>query len=539
MTRPCVLTLLALAVFLFSAVFVSYVWLGTDAPWLHPELLGTAAYVWIAPQTDTLPALLRKVFDWKAFDPNVNRVRPINDAAEVVDAIARPHLTVLLGPHLSLTPVALSTAIATPAFLLLYLRRYLRSWFPALLLSALFISSIGFLSVTIVYIRPAKKLALLLFCACLYFGFRHAEASHRTGSYIIFLLLLYVSFFCDELALAYFVVFGLMFWRNILLAPRWGKAVAFMALPVAFFIVSKWVLPFVYLHMSVHGAWDALADAKKFTVFGYLGDAPFHEAASRQLARSVLSTVGVQHHTVLTEGILLLTLFLGVIACLLLHSGPLTKRVSSTGELLLVTAALGLANHYAMLLDWYPFPHEISYLGSFNYYYHSPMSALVVLWFAALWRVLSVSRLATLVMPRLRTMRMGVLAGVVAIIVLNLGMFERVNRLAQTIHTYPFAAGMLRSTLANMVPTQQVVTFVTTRDRLEGQFEKDLHAVFGEHWQQNGFVGMLGMVKGHPILSRDHLHHLVRAYYPWREVVITVRDLDQGDTTRPSFSQPK
>jgi hypothetical protein len=414
------------------------------------------------------------------------------------------------------------------------------------LLSALFISSIGFLSVTIVYIRPAKKLALLLFCACLYFGFRHAEASRRTGSFVTFLLLLYVSFFCDELALAYFAAFGFIFWRSILLAPARRKTVAFMALPIAFLIVTKWVLPFIYLRVSVHGAWDALADPKKFAIFGYLRDASFHEAAFRQLARSILSTVGVQHHTVLAEGILLLILALGVIACLLLRTGSSAERASSTEELLLVTVALGLVSHYATLLDWYPFPHEISYLGSFNYYYHSPMSALVVLWLAALWRVLSASMLATLVVPHLRTIQIGVLAGVVAIIVLNLGMFERVNRLAQTIHTYPFAAGMLRSTLANIVftsrenrSTQEVVTFVTARDPLEKQFERDLRAVFGEHWQHNGFVGALGMVKGHPILSPDHLHHLVRAYYPWREVVIAVRDRDWGDAPRPSLSQPK
>src|SRR6266446_3836298 len=73
--------------------FLMHAWFWSSASWLHPELLGTAAYVWGMPDLDTLTQLVRKVFDWKAFDPNVNRVRPLNDVVEVIDAIGRPFLT--------------------------------------------------------------------------------------------------------------------------------------------------------------------------------------------------------------------------------------------------------------------------------------------------------------------------------------------------------------------------------------------------------------------------------------------------------------
>jgi hypothetical protein len=46
-----------------SIGYFIYLWVFSGAAWLHPELLGTAVYIWNKPETDTFAELLRKVFD--------------------------------------------------------------------------------------------------------------------------------------------------------------------------------------------------------------------------------------------------------------------------------------------------------------------------------------------------------------------------------------------------------------------------------------------------------------------------------------------
>ncbi|HVQ12213.1 MAG TPA: hypothetical protein VMS40_01430, partial [Vicinamibacterales bacterium] len=86
----------ALSAWAFTITVLTVAWfihlLFSSAAWIHPELLGSSAYVWLYPGQESFAQMLRKVFDWKGFDPNVNRVRPLNDVFEVIDAIARPYI---------------------------------------------------------------------------------------------------------------------------------------------------------------------------------------------------------------------------------------------------------------------------------------------------------------------------------------------------------------------------------------------------------------------------------------------------------------
>src|SRR5262252_2305479 len=92
-------TLVTAAFIAVTAFYAATVWLDYSQAWLHPEQFATSAYVWNFPSQEGFGERIRKALDWKAFDPNVNRVRPLNDLADTIDAIARPYLTQLFEPH--------------------------------------------------------------------------------------------------------------------------------------------------------------------------------------------------------------------------------------------------------------------------------------------------------------------------------------------------------------------------------------------------------------------------------------------------------
>jgi hypothetical protein len=116
---------LPIIVFICSALYGCFLWLGYQEAWIHPEQIRAAVYIW-TPDTNNVWKLLRKAFDWAALDTAdpihwqsqtpAQRVRPLSDVAQVIDAIARPAITRILYPHPSLTPSSLLAAILAPFF---------------------------------------------------------------------------------------------------------------------------------------------------------------------------------------------------------------------------------------------------------------------------------------------------------------------------------------------------------------------------------------------------------------------------------------
>src|SRR5947207_1583531 len=94
---------LAGAIVLATVLYALVLWGDRAEAWLHPELYGSSEYIWSFPYQERTWNRLRKALDWKAFDPNVNRVRPLSDLADTVDTIERPYQTWLVGPHPSIT----------------------------------------------------------------------------------------------------------------------------------------------------------------------------------------------------------------------------------------------------------------------------------------------------------------------------------------------------------------------------------------------------------------------------------------------------
>ena len=516
-----------LALFLLTALPVAwfwYLWLLSGSPWLHPELLGTAAYIWNFPDTATFGNLFRKIFDWKAFDPNVNRVRPLNDVFEVLDAVARPYLTRWIGPHASLTPSGLLAAVAAPIALYAWLRRLTGRQVAALALCMIFLASCGFLSVVIPYIRPAKKLNLVFLCVALYFAHRFSERGKNVDFAIVWLSLL-CSFFADELALANFGIIGLLYWRALFDRKRKVVAAMFMMLPVVFLAATKWGLPAIYSAFSVHGAWDALADPRKLQVFAFLLEPQFYAAAAVQTARSMLSTVGIATHTAVTQTIALAVLVTAPVAHVWYWRLRTLRELAQDG-FLLATVVLVAVSLYATLLDWYPFPFEVSYLGSFNYYYHSSIVVPVIGWIAYGWRSISMALEGRRAEHQIFVAVAFALSAM--IISANFLLFERINRLAQNIHLYPFTNAILSDALDRMRVSPRLapleVIVAPDAGRAREVFEEDLRAVFGENWRDNGYFRVFQMVSKNPIMTESHLAHLLRAFFPFKPTTVRVTE---------------
>lgn len=508
------------------ALYATNMWFGYREAWLHPELLGTSAYIWNFPETEHLRDRLRKVFDWKAFDPNVNRVRPLNDFAEIIDAISRPYVARYFRPHPSLTPFALLTAIVSPLLLFCYFRRVGLSIICAAALIAVFISSVGFLSVLVSYVRPAKKLTILFFSLSLYLGQRHAN-NPRRGVFWAFIVSLYASFFADEMDLGSYVVFGLLFFPSLLWKASGWKRLAFFSLPALFLVAVKWVLPAMYVKFSVHGVWNALADRKKFEVFGYLLDPNLYRVGLIHSARAFLTTVGVQTHNATTELIALCAVFGG--AALLIYLLRRSANGREASYRVIATAASLLAvGLYVTLLDWYPFPGEVSYLGSFTFYYHSSLGILVLLWLGGAWQTLLQSCL-----DRAHVHRAVVLGGTLlcaAAVIANFSMFRSVNRLAQVIHTYPYSSESIHSTINSKLRAIRASTrgesvqieFVKEGGKLSREFEIELKTVFGARWQENEFYKLFNEFKPGPLWKDHLLEELLHAYFPHNRFTVQI-----------------
>ena len=497
------------------ALYGLRLWFDPTVAWLHPELLATSSYVWGLPDEGVL-ARLGKAVDWKAFDPNVNRVRPVNDTAETIDAVARPYLTAIFGPHASMTPVAVLTAIVSPLFLFLALRRTGLAILAVAALVGLFLSSTGFLSVIIAYIRPAKKITILTFSICLYLADRHAR-SGSNRSFAALITVLFISFFADEMDLVKYPVLALLYFPSLIWRTTWTKRAIFLSLPILFLVVTAWGLPAFYARFSVHGAWDALADSKKFTVLGYLADPYFYVTFVAHLARSILTTIGISMHVPVTEGAALLALIGGTAVVVFRRIGaPATRWGMAASALALVGMAF-----YTTLLDWYPFPNEISYLGSFTYYYHSSLVVMVIVWLAYSWLALLQGTEGRLYAHQ-ATLVGGLIACAIAI-TSNFVMFHQVNLLVQYIHIYPFSEPAIYQELrANQeallhpedLTTPVRLTFSKDNGRMAKQYDETARAVLGPQWQESNYHLLFEMFKKTPIMLDEKLAMVVKAYYP-------------------------
>lgn len=501
MVVPGVILAAAVAVVLFAAASPSI-------GWVHPELLGTSVYIWNDPSAG-LASMLRKVLDWKAFDPNVNRVRPLNDFAEVIDATSRPYLVQSLHAILAPLPSTILFIVAVPSLFYGWSRRVLGAAWPALLITVLLISTTGFLSLALVYIRPAKRLAVILLVAALYF-LERSRQTQRPGYYWAAYGCSFASFFADELGLASWAILAVLYWRE-----TWTRGltriIAVLVMPFLFLALTEWGLPFLYLHFGVHGSWSALADTKKWTVFAYAFEPQFYQAAFVGLGRSILTTVGIANQTT--------PLVIGAAMVIVLAPiGALTLlRNEAALDWCLIALLVAAYSIYATLLDWYPFPFEVSYLGSYNFYYHSPLVLLVAGWIVYGWRVLAGSTGSLFS----RSAARAALAIVILVIaVSNIQIFLAINAMVRAIHYYPYSARDVAVELGRAGFTTGKAEFVEDPAKVEAEFRNAEQSVIYGPAVPEGYEPILTMVQRTPILTPDHLLHMARSYFPWRKIEV-------------------
>src|SRR5215213_6456812 len=193
---------ISLFVSLGTAAAILSFWLQPGRAWLEPELLRIGGEVRNRP--DYL-SKLAVIFDWRMFEPNPHRLRPVSDFFEILDAMARPFIShIIVHPVLSVTFCTFVFLVLTFAYRLFRFNHFTRA--ESLLFCSLLAAMPGFLSNLFVYIRPAKPLSFVLITALLVCVFKYAADLNRRRLAVIYVLLV-IGGFTDELIIcAYFFV---------------------------------------------------------------------------------------------------------------------------------------------------------------------------------------------------------------------------------------------------------------------------------------------------------------------------------------------
>jgi hypothetical protein len=336
---------LAWLLLLITLLAVIRLWLEPTEAWMHPEAGINAGMVWDKPTTETTADRLAKILPQLQVE---RRARPISVATEIAEAVARPYWTAVVGYHPSLAPVGLATLLLAPVLLYGYLRRSGMLRLQAAALAVLCLTSVGFLSALIPYIRPAKKWSVLLFCLCLYLGQRHSE-SRSPRAFWAFVAALCAAFLADEEDLALFGVLGLLFAPSLLLTAPWWKRLVFLSLPLGYVVVAQWGIPFL-LGLGGLPQWNIFGDSRQSRLLPYLLASDFHLFAANQIARNLLTTISVATHNAWTEAATLLV-FLAATCALAWRLRDRSDAAAVRYRLLASSLALLLTGIYLGLLD--------------------------------------------------------------------------------------------------------------------------------------------------------------------------------------------
>jgi hypothetical protein len=191
------------------------------------------------------------------------------------------------------------------------------------------------------------------------------------------------------------------------LRGRW--LAAYCAIPVVYLLTAKVLLPPVYKLLGNSGARDGvIAESVVSKLLGSFLSLDFWVLASEDLARSVAASLGTLSVPVLLPVVAIATL--GIYA--------LVKRAWVVFVISL--SLFGTSFFFLSMLDMVNTSRN--YMGQCTYYYHIPIAA------AYYW-----------LRPDSKKLQIAAACGVVAISVLNMANFYRVNELIRIMHLYPLA----------------------------------------------------------------------------------------------------
>jgi hypothetical protein len=499
-------------------------WLFSDAGWLHPELLSISDFIWLSERRASTIHQLSTVFDWHVFDSSPYRLRAVSDITEVIDAIARPSLSWVTGLRPSVSLTALPMSIATIAVFFLAVRGMGVGTSAALLLTTVFVSTIGFQSCYIPYIRPAKRLALLGYCLTIFFILRSAQRTGTKDPYWLFLTLEF-SFLSDESGFAFYPISLLLFLPQALkkgeiAAPARRAMIILAPLPLVHALVAYAVLPQLYGFFGTEGARDqALAPQLIGHVLTGLIEPDFYRILFENLTSEMLATFGIirfEHGALLTLGLVT------ILACCLYYNTKAEKHSSGFPFLVPSTVTLIGLVAFLTLIDRYNWPQEANYLGALTYYYHSVVSVAVLLFLTALFN--SFVQVGT---PSL-TMRVPLFATVASLlsimVVSNFAAMTQLNRVVQQMHLYELEAATIRAVANSVLMGAERVSIDISPRHTAARFADLTRGALGP--RSAPFERVFAYYIDHPMGTEQYLERLVRAFYPNRKMSIRLIDRD-------------
>jgi hypothetical protein len=444
-----------------AITLVAWVWLREG--WLHSELIPVSQAVWSPPHNKSLlQQLATTLVDWHLFESSTHRLRPLSDFIEVIDAILRPLR--LFGYHPSLSLSAVLLAIATATVFHLALLRSGLDQLRAGLLTLLLVTTIGYLSCFVPYLRPAKKLALLFTGLTLLFT-REGQATGKrfTGLCVS----LFLSFFADEAGYVLWPIALLLTGPGMVKNRQWRRAAVFIALPVLYLAVAKVAIPALYLTVGISRNMEMNVAGN---LLHYCLSGRFYLVAFDDFSSAVLVTFGLlgarPWQIVLALGLILAAVIWSV------HD----RRWNAVAAIV----AAGMMSFSLTLFDWYNIPYDSNAFGALTFYYHSP-----------------VAMLAAFAVAQFRPRLSFLLPVVIVIVGLNLYHFMTVNRIAMIMHTYPNESRALPQDIEK--PAE-----------LDAEFHRLLLQLHGQHtaWLEKTFT----YYESHPMGGPDYVKRFSEMY---------------------------
>ena len=199
-----------------------------------------------------------------SLDPN-RITRPISDLVRLMNVKFRAFCWDFIPPHPSLSCYWPLSFFVTPFLLFKFFKNmgcYAASAFGG---TCLYLGSIGFLSPLVMLLLPAKALVNFLAVLSLYLGskiYKNMMGLNRKCSvndlpyfwqnFVLFLLSIFLGFFCDETGLFVFVLAAFIFYPIFFqLKERLAVLGSFMLLPIAYIGSVFFLLP--YIHFCLQG----------------------------------------------------------------------------------------------------------------------------------------------------------------------------------------------------------------------------------------------------------------------------------------------
>lgn len=448
----------------FTLVSVAFIYLWITEAWFHIELLTVSEYV--------RDRGFLSVFDWSLFDSHPARLRPLSDFFEVVDAILRPNTVWFFGHHPSLSLSSIIIAISSAALFYDALRSMKLSRNEAFIFTGLFITTIGFLSCFVPYIRPAKRLVLLGLCALFSLIFRYKDntsnRSEKTFGCLLALVLL-LSFFSDEAGFIYWLIVPLFIASKL----NRSKLCLYYMIPLVYLFLAKIIFPSVYNFLGKSGPRDGVLDISIISnLLSNILSIDFYKTALEDLGRAVVAQLGI----------LQLPSLIPIVIVIIVGSYAIKKRAWVTAAL---SFSLIVVSFFLSMIDTVNLSRNI--MGEWAYYYHSPIACITILWMASIYNWQK---------PSSKKVQIMILICFAILSLLNVVNFYRINKLIKIIHTYP---------LVRLEPR------IFNEDMLAIQFEK-LLTVFPLLPQTNELRSTFTYYRAHPMGDNKYANRLEQIY---------------------------